>query len=85
MSSGVIPPGFNRGGVSHVPTTSAYSSGTTTFNSSGTPLHSVRLERRLLYEDRVRHTTLGMDLSLRHIHKFVGCNPDHEVYTQVIW
>jgi hypothetical protein len=40
-------------------------------------------ERRLLYEDSVRHTTLGLDLSLGHIHKFVGHRYDHDLYTQV--
>ena len=41
-------------------------------------------ERRMLYEASVRHTTLGLDMSLSHIHKFVGRRFDHEVYTQVL-
>jgi hypothetical protein len=41
------------------------------------------LERRLLYEACVRHTTLGLDMSLSHIHKFVGHRYDHDLYTQV--
>ena len=41
------------------------------------------LERRLLYEACVRHTTLGLDISLSHIHKFVGHRYDHDLYTQV--
>ena len=40
-------------------------------------------ERRLLYEACVRHTTLGLDMSLSHIHKFVGHRYDHDLYTQV--
>ena len=41
------------------------------------------LERRILYEASVRHTTLGLDMSLSHIHKFVGHRYDHDMYTQV--
>ena len=40
-------------------------------------------ERRLLYEESVRHTTLALDMSLSHIHKFVGHRYDHDMYTQV--
>jgi hypothetical protein len=47
------------------------------------PPISVSAERRLLYEDRVRHTTLGLDLSLRQLHKFAGHRLDHDLYTQV--
>ena len=43
----------------------------------------VKTDRRLLYEQNVRHTTLGLDMSLSHIHKFVGHRYDHDLYTQV--
>ena len=43
----------------------------------------VKTDRRLLYESNVRHTTLGLDMSLSHIHKFVGHRYDHDLYTQV--
>ena len=41
-------------------------------------------ERRMLHEASVRHTTLGLDMSLSHIHKFVGHRYDHQIYTQVL-
>lgn len=36
-----------------------------------------------LYEAAVRHTSLGLDMSLRLLHKFVGHSYDHDTYTQV--
>jgi len=37
----------------------------------------------MLYEALVRHSALGLDMSLRLLHKFVGHAYDHEIYTQV--
>ena len=51
--------------------------------STTTTTRMVTAERRLLYEDRVRHSTLGFDLSVRHLHKFVGHRLDHDLYTQI--
>ena len=36
-----------------------------------------------LYEAAVRHSALGLDMSLRLLHKFVGHAYDHQAYTQV--
>ena len=51
--------------------------------STSTITRMISAERRLLYEDRVRHSTLGFDLSVRHLHKFVGHRLDHDLYTQI--
>ena len=37
----------------------------------------------LLYVEEVRHTTLGLDLGMRIIHRLVGRKYDHKVYSQI--
>jgi hypothetical protein len=41
------------------------------------------MRRKPLYEAAVKHTTLGLDIALRIIHKFVNHRYDHQSYTQI--
>lgn len=41
------------------------------------------LRKRQLFEANVKHTTMGLDIALRMIHKFVYHRYDHQSYTQI--
>jgi hypothetical protein len=42
-----------------------------------------KVSSSLLYVEEVRHTTLGLDLGMRIIHRLVGRKYDQQVYSQI--